>query len=113
MVTYLLVMDGLAQDELLHQTDLGLESQRTNLTFRWIKRHAHGCSLSTVVAFCLPSCAKGLSCQQTLEGNFFVLLVLVELVACFPALLLTGRMLYGGRRAVGHAQFAEVPNPHS
>ena len=32
----LLVMDGLAQDEFLHQTDPGLESQRINLTFRWI-----------------------------------------------------------------------------
>ena len=64
-----LVMDGFAQDELLHQTDPGSESQRTNLAFSWIKQHAHGGPLATVVAYCLPSCAHGLSVQQTPEGH--------------------------------------------
>ena len=62
-------MDGLAQDELLHQTDPGLEGQRINLTFRWIRQYAHGYPLSTFVACCLPSCAHGLSVQQTPVGH--------------------------------------------
>ena len=38
----LLVMNGLAQGELLHQTDPGLKSQRINLTFRLNEQHVDG-----------------------------------------------------------------------
>ena len=46
----LLVMDGSVQDELLHQTDSGSESQRINLTFKWIKHHARNCPPASAVA---------------------------------------------------------------
>ena len=35
----LLVMDGQCQDEFLHCTEAGLEQERINVTFRWIRRH--------------------------------------------------------------------------
>ena len=35
----LLVMVGQCQDEFLHCTDPGLEQERINVTFRWIKKH--------------------------------------------------------------------------
>ena len=58
----LLVMDGQCQDEFLHCTDPGLEQERINVTFRWIKQHVASCSfLRTGVACCLPMCAQGSS----------------------------------------------------
>ena len=34
-----LVMDGQCQDEFLHCTNCGLDQERINITFRWIKQH--------------------------------------------------------------------------
>ena len=64
----ILVMDGQCQDEFLHCTSPGLEHERINVTFRWIRQHAHFCPLFKAgVVCCLPTCAKGLSVQVT--GN--------------------------------------------
>ena len=52
----ILVMDGQCQDEFLHCTDPGLEQERINVTFRWIKRHTASCTLRTGVVCCLPTC---------------------------------------------------------
>ena len=52
----ILVMDGQCQDEFLHCTDPGLEQERINVTFRWIKQHVASCPfLRTGVACCLPT----------------------------------------------------------
>ena len=57
-----LVMDGQCQDEFLHRTDPGLEQDRINITFRWVKQHVSSFLLFKAgVACCLPTCAKGLS----------------------------------------------------
>ena len=37
----ILVMDGQCQDEFLHCTDPGLEQERINVTFRWIRQHGY------------------------------------------------------------------------
>ena len=58
---HILVMDGQCQDEFLHCTDPGLEQERINVTFRWIKRHTASCALRTGVVCCLPTCAQGSS----------------------------------------------------
>ena len=72
----LLVMDGQCQDEFLHCTDPGLEQERINVTFRWIKQHVASCSfLRTGVACCLPACAQGSSVPVTgtlVDGVFFL-----------------------------------------
>ena len=39
----LLVMDGQCQDEFLHCTDPGLEQERINVAFRWIKQNVATC----------------------------------------------------------------------
>ena len=38
-----LVIDGQCQDEFLHCTDPGLDQDRINVTFRWIRQHAACC----------------------------------------------------------------------
>ena len=43
----ILVMDGQCQDEFIHCTDPGLEQERINSTFRWIKQHTISCALRT------------------------------------------------------------------
>ena len=53
------------QDEFLHCTDPGLEQERINVTFRWIKQHAGSCPLRTGVVCCLPTCPQGLSVPVT------------------------------------------------
>ena len=64
----ILVMDGQCQDEFLHCTSPGLEHERMNVTFRWIRQHTHFCPLFKAgVVCCLPTCAKGSSVQVT--GN--------------------------------------------
>ena len=61
----LLVMDGQCQDEFPHCTDPGLEQERINVTFRWIKQHVAACPfLRTGVACCLPTCAQGSSVSR-------------------------------------------------
>ena len=58
----ILVMDGQYQDEFLHRADPGREQEQINVTFRWVKQHVFSCPLlRTEVAFCLPTCAQGLS----------------------------------------------------
>ena len=62
----LVVMDGQCQDDFLHCTDPGLEPERINVTFRWIKHHVASCPfLRTGVACCLPTCAQGSSVSAT------------------------------------------------
>ena len=64
----ILVMDAQCQDEFLHCTGPGLEHERMNVTFRWIRQHTHFCPLFEAgVVCCSPTCAKGLSVQVT--GN--------------------------------------------
>ena len=53
-----LVMKGQCQDEFLHCTDPGLERERINVTFRWIRKHATSRALRTGVACCLPTCGQ-------------------------------------------------------
>ena len=117
----ILVVDGQCQDEFLHYTDPGLEQERINVTFRWIRQHTTSCPLRAGVVCCLPTCARGSS--ATVMGNwgfctFWVLwgLLGVLCVRGMPVLLVlslifTGlglrrcafrwtRLLGGGRR--GH-----------
>ena len=82
----LLVMDGQCQDEFLHCTDPGLEQERINITFRWVKQHVSSCPLLKAgVACCLPTCAQGSSVSVTeLVGKgaawgLLVLLVVIHL----------------------------------
>ena len=77
----ILVMDGQCQDRFLHCTSPGLEQDRINVTFRWIKQHAPSCSfLRAGVVCCLPTCAQGSSVPVTgmvgdgSFGAFWVLL---------------------------------------
>ena len=79
----ILVMDGQCQDEFLHCTSPGLEHERINVTYRWIRQHTHFCPLFRAgVVCCLPTCAKGSSVHVTgnlgvscfwTSGFFFVL----------------------------------------
>ena len=55
----ILVIGGPCQDEFLHCTDPGLEQERINVTFRWIRQHTASCPLRTGVVCCLPTCAQG------------------------------------------------------
>ena len=64
----ILVMDGQCQDEFLHCTDPGLEQERINVTFRWIRQHTPSCPLRAGVVCCLPTCAQGSS--ATVMGNW-------------------------------------------
>ena len=68
-----LVMDGQCQDEFLRCTDSGLEQERINVTFRWIRQHV-------ALACYLPTCAQGSSVAVTefvergvFLGGFWVL----------------------------------------
>ena len=67
----ILVMDGQCQDKFLHCTDPGLEQERINVAFRWIKQHVPSCSLLRAgVTCCLPTCAQGSSVSVTgFAGN--------------------------------------------
>ena len=88
----LLVMDGQCQDEFLHCTDPGLEQERINVTFRWIKQHVASCSfLRTGVACCLPACAQGSSVSVTEmvgKGAAWGLLVLLVVLLTLGVLAL-------------------------
>ena len=64
----ILVMDGQCQDEFLHRTDPGLEQERINVTFRWIRQHTTSCPLRAGVVCYLPTCAKGLSASYFPQG---------------------------------------------
>ena len=66
----ILVMDGQCQDEFLHCTDPGLEHERINVTFRWIRQHTPSCPLRAGVVCCLPTCAQGFSVPVVGNGGF-------------------------------------------
>ena len=88
----LLVMDGQCQDECLHCTGPGLEQERINVTFRWIKQHVSSCPLfRTGVACCLPTCAQGspVSGMELVEkGAAWGLLVLLVVLLILGVLAL-------------------------
>ena len=103
----ILVMDGQCQDEFLHCTDPGLEQERINVTFRWIRQHTTSCPLRTGVVCCLPTCAQGFSVPVMGNGCFNTFWVLWELLGALCvwgilvllvfSLILTG---FGFRRGV-------------
>ena len=75
-------MDGQCQDEFLHCTDPGLEQERINVAFRWIRHHVASCPFLRIrsSACCLPTCAQGSFVADTefvgnmaLFGRFWVL----------------------------------------
>ena len=67
----ILVMDGQCQDEFLHCTSPGLEHERINVTYRWIRQHTHFCPLFKAgMVCCLPTCAKGSSVQVTVNLGY-------------------------------------------
>ena len=74
----ILVMDGQCQDEFRHCTDPGVDQERINITFRWVKQHVASCSfLRTGEACCLPTCARVFSLSGTElveKGSFWVFL---------------------------------------
>ena len=61
----ILVLDGQGQDEFLHCADPGLDQERINVTFRWIRQHTASCPLRTGAVCCLPTCAQGSSAAVT------------------------------------------------
>ena len=114
----LLVMDGQCQDEFLHCTDPGLEQERINVMFRWIKQHVATCSfLRTGVACCLPTFAQGSSVPVTelvRKGAAWGLLVLLVVLLIFGVLTLrilpllcVWNLGYAGVLFAGHALRAE------
>ena len=44
-----LVMDGQCQDKFLHCTSPGVEHERMNITFRWVKQHVSSCAQGSSV----------------------------------------------------------------
>ena len=87
----ILDMDGQCQDEFLHCTDPGLEQERIEVTFRWIKQHVASCPfLETGVACCLPTCALGSSVAVTEfveNGAVWVFWVLLETLCIWEVLV--------------------------
>ena len=106
----LLVMDGQCQDEFLHCTDPGLEQERINVTFRWIKQHvATSPFLRTGVECCLPTCAQGSSVSVSElvgKGAAWGLLVLLVVLLILGVLALLNYPLVcvepGQRRRAYH-----------
>ena len=98
-----LFMDGQCQDGFLHCTDSGLQHQRINVTFRWIRQR------------CLPTCAQGSSVAVT---EFVEKGVLFEDCGCSQRSCAYGGYTlcpscrhaqgYAGVPIAGHAQWAEV-----
>ena len=69
----LLIIDGQVQDGFVHCTDLGLEVERKNVAFRWIKRHS---TAAPGVVCCLPTCAQGSLILVTMKGRVWPFWVL-------------------------------------
>ena len=87
----ILVMDGQCQDDFLHCTDPGLEQERINVTFRWIRQRTTSCPLRAGVACCLPTCAQSFSAPVMRNGGFStfgVLWVLLEVLCVWGILVL-------------------------
>ena len=103
----ILVMDGQCQDEFLHCTDPGLEQERINVTFRWIRQHTASCPLRAGVVCCLPTCAQDFSVPVMGNLGFSSFWVLWKLLGALCvwgiqvllvfSLILTG---FGLRRSV-------------
>ena len=74
----ILVMDGQCQDEFLHCTDPGLEQERINVTFRWIRQHVASLSIADKGSMLFANVYAGFSC------------LLVEFFC------LVGTLLFGG-----------------
>ena len=59
----ILVIDGQCQDKFLHCTDPGLEQERINVTFRWIKQDSSGMLFANVctgfISFCYGIVGNG------------------------------------------------------
>ena len=88
----IIVMDGQCQDEFLHRTDPGLEQERIDVTFRWIKQHVATCPfLRTGVACCLPTCAQG--CSFLVMGDFGVWVGIFSVLWFLLGVLCTWRVL--------------------
>ena len=87
-----LVMDGQCQDEFLHCTDPGLEQERINVTFRWVRQRAASCPLFKAgVACCLPTCAQGSSgpvMGNVGSGVFWVFWLLFSVLCMWRVLAL-------------------------
>ena len=80
----ILVMDGQCQDEFLHCTSPGLEQERINVTYRWIRQHTRFCPLLKAgVVCCLPTCAKGSSVHVTGNLGFSCFLGFLVSSLCF------------------------------
>ena len=113
----ILVMDGQCQDELLHCTDPGLEQERINVTFRWIRQHTTSCPLRAGVVCCLPTCAQGFSGPVMGNGGLAPFgfcggslgsCVYGEYWFCWSFPSYSQGLGYGGVLFAGHAFWAEV-----
>ena len=113
----ILVMDGQCQDEFLYCTDPGLEQERIDVPFRWIRQHTPTCLLRTGVVCCLPACAQGSSAAVTRivgDGAFWAFWVLLGVLCngrCwrwwfYPSYMQDSGS--GGVPVAGHALWAEV-----
>ena len=111
----ILVMDGQCQDEFFHCTDPGLEQERINVTFRWIRQHTASCPLRTGLVCCLPTCAQGSSAAVTKIVGYGVFLALLGVLCMWggagfaglsPSYLQDSH--YGGVPVAEHALWAEV-----
>ena len=114
----ILVMDGQCQDDLLHCTDPGLEQERINVAFLWIRQHT-SCPLRAGLVCCLPTYAKGLSASVMENWEFSTFWVLWGLLGvlcvCVGDAGSAGLFPhphrdsgYGGVLSAGHAFWAEV-----
>ena len=100
----ILVMDGQCQDGFLHCTDPGLEQERINVTFRWIRQHTTSCPLRAGVVSCLPTCAQGFSVPVMGNG----VLALFGFGGGSLGSCVYEGLGYGGVPFAGHAFWAEV-----
>ena len=114
----ILVMDGQCQDEFLHCTDPGLEQERINVTFRWIKRHSVSCSLRTGNSLLFANVCAGFICccyggcwGWCIFGTLGAPWTLVQMRRCWLCLFSPSCLQdlgHGGVPIAGHAHWAEV-----
>ena len=58
----ILVTGGQCQDEFLHCTDLGLEQELINVTFRWIQQHTASCPIADRSSVLFANVRAGFIC---------------------------------------------------
>ena len=103
---YTLARDGQCQDEFLDCTDPGLEQERINVTFRWMRQHITSCPLRVGVVWSPPTCAQGFS-ATVMENwgfsGFFFCFVGAPWVLCVLGMLVFWCSLdtFFGRRSAG------------